>query len=287
MTASATVYTTLLHSKARLGARMDLGQGQSVAHWSNAQDRLRYENTRMHTISLYTKGGQESRRVDRGCVTGRPESLCVLPQGSVSEWDIGRSFQFVHLYLPDATLRHFMAETLDRDPARLDLSEKTFHDDPGLGALMHRLGAAAKDGTPLGARETLSELCHYLLTRPDYGGNPARQVRGGLSRAASNRVVALMHAELDRPLHLADLAAVAGLSEFHFQRMFRATHGLSPHGYLDGLRIRRAETLIAAAQPLAEIAIACGYCHQSHLTRAFRKARGMTPTAWRQAHHPG
>jgi len=162
----------------------------------------------------------------------------------------------------------------------------TFHDDPDLCALMHRLAAATRQSTLIEARETLSELCHHLLTRPEYGGNPARQVRGGLSRAASNRVVARMHAELDQPLRLADLAAEAGLSEFHFQRMFRITHGLSPHGYLDGLRIKRAEALIVAAHPLAEVALACGYCHQSHLTRAFRKARGMTPTTWRQAHLP-
>jgi AraC-like DNA-binding protein len=44
-----------------------------------------------------------------------------------------------------------------------------------------------------------------------------------------------------------------------------------------------ARRLADTDQPLAEIALACGFCDQSHLTRTFRRRTGLTPGAWRRA----
>jgi AraC family transcriptional regulator len=286
MHSERSVFDTLAaRPNARIGARMDLGHGQGVAFWSNHHDRVRYENPGLHTISLYLEGGQETRRLDLG-VQGRPGGLCVMPRGGASDWQIGGRFRFVHLYLDDDRLRHFMATTLDREPATLALPDLAFHDDPALAGLMGGLAAAVTGGEPLAARIAMNEIRHHLLTTPLYGARAGRPLRGGLGRAASRRVTAFLHDHLDQTIRLADLAALAGLSEFHFQRMFRVSHGLSPHRYLEALRTARAEALIAAGEPLAQVAIACGYANQSHLTRAFRKATGLTPLCFRRAALP-
>jgi AraC-like DNA-binding protein len=76
---------------------------------------------------------------------------------------------------------------------------------------------------------------------------------------------------------LAELAAHVALSPYHLLRAFRAETGLPPHAYLDSVRIRRAERLIAAGTPLAEVSAATGFSSQSHLTRRFRQIIGVTP----------
>lgn len=281
MPAPATVFESLSRSNARLEAARDLGQGVGLAQWSNAHDRVRYENTRMHVLSLYLENGQETRRLDRGRIAGAPGAFCLMPQGAHSDWEIGGDSRFLHLYLPDPVLRAFAAETLERDPAGIELPELTFVAAPGLARRLADL--ARTTDAPIAARAALGEVLHELLTAPGVGALRPTTVRGGLSPAVIRRLRTHIEGNLDQTLTLADLAALAGLSEFHFQRAFRTRLGLSPHAYVEARRIARAEALIAAGEPLAEVAVACGFSHHSHLTRIFRAHRGVNPSVWRAA----
>lgn len=286
MSAHAPVFDQLSQSRARLLSHLDLGRGRAAAIWSNDADRVRYHDTRLHTLSLYLVGGEEIRRMDRAAMRGHPGALCLIPQGNSSDWAIGQDFRFVHLYLADERLRHFMAATLDREPAALDLPDRTYFDEPHLAAEMTDLAIACDRGDALAAEAATARACHRLLTLPAHGGRPERRIRGGLAPAASRRVLARMRDRLDAPPSLDDLAAEANLSPFHFQRMFRLSHGLTPAAYLEDLRVGEAKRLMRAGLTLAEIATACGWCHQSAFTRAFRAATGLTPGAWRAAALP-
>ena len=82
---------------------------------------------------------------------------------------------------------------------------------------------------------------------------------------------------LGGPLDLADLAAVARLSPYHFHRSFRVTTGLTPHAFQTNLRIAHARTMLRAGDSIAGVAASCGFADQSHLTRTFRRAVGVTP----------
>lgn len=282
MTAALSVFDQLSRSRARLWHRLDVGRGRGAAVWSNDADRVRYDDTALHTLSLYLVGGEESRRLDRGAVRGWAGALTLMPAGSSSDWDIGGRFRFVHLYLDDARLRHFAEATLDRDPARVSLADRTYWEDGELAAGMVALARVCEAGDAFAAEGVIAEVCHRLLTAPG-AGTVARPVRGGLSAAVSRRVTARLRENLDRPASLEDLAAEAGLSPFHFQRMFRASHGLSPRAFLEHLRVEEAKRLMRAGVGLAEVASACGFAHQSHFTRAFRTVTGTTPGAWRAA----
>lgn len=283
MPAAVPVFDQLRRSRAHLHAALDLGRGGSAAIWSNDIDRVHYHDTKLHTLSLYLAGGEESRRMDRGAIRGHPGALCLIPQGSSSEWALGGDFRFIHLYLDDNRLRHILAATLDREPGALALPDRTFFDDAPLAAAMLDVARSCADGDGFAGSEAVARVTHRLLTLPEHGGRADRPLRGGLAAATSRRVIARMRDALDDPPSLDDLAAEAHLSPFHFQRMFRLSHGLSPAAYLEDLRLREAERLMRAGRGLADIAAACGWCHQSAFTRAFRAATGMTPGAWRAA----
>src|SRR5690606_30391219 len=93
-----------------------------------------------------------------------------------------------------------------------------------------------------------------------------------------------MRANLDRSIDLAAIAGAARLSPSHFARQFRATVGMTPHQYLLQLRVGHAMRLLTeTVWPVAEIAFACGFSHQEHLTRLFKRACGTTPAAYRKA----
>lgn len=81
---------------------------------------------------------------------------------------------------------------------------------------------------------------------------------------------------------LDELAALAGLSRFHFIRVFHAATGASPHQFLIATRLRRAaERLRACAEPVTRIALDAGFNDLSHFNRTFRRAYGMSPRQWR------
>ena len=93
-----------------------------------------------------------------------------------------------------------------------------------------------------------------------------------------------IEAYADRPLDLDQLARQAGLSPFHFLRLFAAVVGATPHQYLVRARLRRAATLLAEGdQPVTDIALDVGFGDLSNFVRTFHRAAGLSPRRFRQA----
>ena len=91
-----------------------------------------------------------------------------------------------------------------------------------------------------------------------------------------------MLAHLNQDLSLSALAQQIGFSPYHFARLFRQTIGESPHQFVLSQRIEHAQSLLKeTGQPLAQIALTCGFANQSHLTQAFRRTLGLTPAEYR------
>lgn len=174
----------------------------------------------------------------------------------------------------------------DRNGAGRSLSLRLPFEDPFLSALLECLRAEIRQGYPGGRiyGETLvaALIAHLLHNEP--GGAPATNggLRG-LSRPQLRRLDAFMREHLGEEISLKTLASVAGLSPFHFVRVFKQATGLTPHRYLLERRLERArELLLCRSRALAEVAIEAGFCDQSHLTLQFKRAYGVTPGEFRR-----
>jgi len=86
------------------------------------------------------------------------------------------------------------------------------------------------------------------------------------------------------PLDLEQIASVAGLSPFHFLRLFGAALGVTPHQYLLRSRLRRAARLLAEdGRSITTIAYEAGFADLSNFVRSFHRAAGLSPRRFRKA----
>ena len=80
------------------------------------------------------------------------------------------------------------------------------------------------------------------------------------------------------PLDLDVLAGIAGISKFHFVRLFAAAYGFTPAAYLSRRRVERAQDLLRATNlTVTEVCTAVGYSSLGSFTSRFREIVGETP----------
>ncbi|MBC3984427.1 helix-turn-helix transcriptional regulator [Streptomyces sp. AC536] len=163
---------------------------------------------------------------------------------------------------------------------KVELVPRYHFTDPLLRTLLERLVAEyAGPGPvdPLYAQSLVQAAAAVVLRVAGQGGSATARA-GGLTPRRLAEVVDFIHAHLARRVTLAELAAVAGVSESHFTRAFKASTGDSPHQYVLQRRLEHARReLVRTDRPIAEIAAEAGFADQSHLTRTMRRHDGATP----------
>lgn len=226
-------------------------------------------------------------------LAGRRES-CLVPPGGVfimpGDIEFGVTLEApldtVHFYLHRDIVDEIATEFAGNED-RLRLIPHFGDIDPLLEQIALALREQLHEASPAAALyvDHLARMAAARLLRTHASARiepkpPRRQT--GLGSAQLSRAIDYIEANLDKDPTLPDLAAVAGLSPVYFARQFKRATGLAPHQYLLRARVGRAKRLLAAGDiPIAAIALDCGFCHQEHLTRIFRKQCGMTPGAYR------
>jgi AraC family transcriptional regulator len=152
--------------------------------------------------------------------------------------------------------------------------------------------------------ETLA-LAFLLHLTATYGRSSTHKnlgPKGSLGPLQLRTVIDFIHAHLSSRITLPTLARTIGYSPFQFARLFKATTGQPPHQFVVSLRLERARRMLdqpatvrsadrrTAREPngaggdgaanLAHVALAVGFYDQAHFTNAFRRAHGMTPSAY-------
>lgn len=124
--------------------------------------------------------------------------------------------------------------------------------------------------------EVLRHVLEARLARP-----PADDL-AWLTAARLDAVDRLIESRAADGLRVPEMAANVGLSTTFFTRAFKRALGVTPHDYLLQKRLVRARRALETTRaPIAEVAFACGFAHQSHLTSLMRRELGVTPRAYR------
>lgn len=85
------------------------------------------------------------------------------------------------------------------------------------------------------------------------------------------------------PLELEAMALVAGLSKFHFHRLFSATYGLSPAAYVSERRVERAQDLLRTSNlTVTEVCHAVGFSSLGSFSSRFHELVGETPSGFQK-----
>jgi AraC family transcriptional regulator len=109
------------------------------------------------------------------------------------------------------------------------------------------------------------------------------QINGGLAAWQRRKAVAYIDEHLAEPISLAALAQLVGLSSCYFCRAFRQSFGMPPQRYQLSQRIERAKVLLARhAASVTDVSHTVGYNDTSAFCTAFRRATGLTPSAYRR-----
>jgi AraC family transcriptional regulator len=215
----------------------------------------------------------------------RPGTVSIIPSGYDGRWDISGELEISQVYLTDERLQSAAAPLTDGK--RAELVGRALFDDPVAGRVMAILSQEETSAGPhsrLFLDQALDLLCTQLVrAHSNCGVLPAPAPRRGLADWQIRRVMNYAHEHLDQEISLEDLAALVSLSRFHFCTAFRLAIGSTPHNWLVRLRMERAQQLLAGTDlTIIQVALAVGYETPSAFTASFRKAFGITPSAFRQ-----
>jgi AraC family transcriptional regulator len=188
-----------------------------------------------------------------------------------------------YIYLSPKTL----VEDGDIDFTKVGLTPRLFFENAALWATATKLsGLVENPGTASRLyAETLTKVLLLELLRLEQGSAAMpRTARGGLAAWQVRVTREFIEEHVAEQISLAELARLTRLSPIHFCRAFKRSVGLPPHQYQLRRRIERAKTLLADPRhSLTSIALECGFSLPGSFATAFRKATGMTPSAFRRA----
>lgn len=144
------------------------------------------------------------------------------------------------------------------------------------------------DDNPADRVNLASGLVFTEVDRKNRQDDPVRvDDNGVMDPAPLLPVLVHIQAHLDEELSLGRLAEVAGLSDHHFHRVFKASVGETPKRYVERLRIERAAFLLSAQErTVLDVALEAGFGSHEVFSRAFNRRMGMTPSAWRNRPYP-
>lgn len=221
-------------------------------------------------------------RENQPCAIGyTPQHMDFAPAG-MEMWGYSAGVRFVK----DATLIFDPAVLSERMATRFDdavvSTPRLRFSDDRIWPLVKLLADAVNDPDPAaqlyGDGLTVS-IAARLFAHPLEPGADSK----GLAPWQLRKVIDYLDAQLPKRIELAELAALAGLSQSHFSRAFKASTSMAPYRWQLDTRIRRAQALLIDTHAsLDQVAEATGFADAVHFGRTFRKFTLMTPAAWRR-----
>lgn len=215
-----------------------------------------------------------------------PWDFSILRPGYESIWRWNTAFRAVVLYINERRLAAMASEVFDHHVDHVLVRESFQLQDP---IIQHAIGLLATElrgerlGNSLYSEALLTQICIHVLRHHAESSLRAPRCPGALSAVQARQIADYIENHLASDLSLGALAKVAGISQFHFARLFRKRFDLPPHAYVQQRRVERArDLLVQSDMALKEIVCATGFYDQSHLTKSFKRSFDATPAEVRR-----
>jgi AraC-like DNA-binding protein len=245
-----------------------------------------------HRYQLHTHPTYVVALITHGCERVRiGNETVVAPSGTVllvnpEVWHDGEAGAeqgwAYRTFYPSATLMGAIAGELGQD--RAPLFSQSIVDDADLVQAVAAAHQSSTSGDATSAETSmLIALRKLILRHGDWGGRRREAVESFGSNSRLQIYEQVIEDRLASDLDLRRLAEAAGVTRFQVIRDFRKVLGLTPAAFIRDRRLRRANVLIQNGSDLADAAFAAGFADQSHLSRTFRAAHGMSPGMFRRA----
>ncbi|MFJ3681451.1 AraC family transcriptional regulator [Pseudomonas sp. NPDC090208] len=263
------------------------------------------EGTYFHFLAqgtaYFSLDGQPQIKLQPGDVVVLPQGathqLRSAPQSKVASFaDFVRNIQALYSKEPDATIvvcgsfgidRYMVMPAIKSLPPSIHLQAESNGATAPIAELLKQLRSEvenARMGGKMVVRNLLSTLFIYILRQ---WSESETAEAGSWFFAMQNRhiakALACIHQKPGNDWSLDNLAREAGLSRSLFAQQFRESVGETPYGYLTRWRLGIAAQLLAQTDlSIEQIAQKVGYRSEYSFNRAFKKARGRTPTKERE-----
>ena len=236
-------------------------------------------------ITIPTINGLEVERNVGGKkedVIFHPGDFCLSPGGVSLQTRWNQDLEAIHLILEPDLIAQVAHEFIDPDRVAFPCHTKAA--DP----LVYQLGLTLKGeletfgkDSKLYAASAATFLAVHLLKNYAVHKSNIEKYSGGLSPLQLKQAIDYIAAHLAEEINLGTLSSHLGLSRYYFCRLFKHSTGFSPYQYVIRCRVERAKELLKrGGLTLGEVALACGFSHQSHLYRHFKRVTGVTPKSF-------
>jgi AraC family transcriptional regulator len=219
------------------------------------------------------------------CRTRRGCSL--LSAGSLFLGSAGDTFECSHEHGEGDRCLSFQFEPWLFDQIVADVSAKAdaFGRDslPPIRSLARLTARAISARAPTQLEDVAYEIAGTALAEAQERQSGGRELSAGHQRRVAE-VVRHMEHHIDKRHAISELARLAGISPYHFVRVFRSVTGATPHQWLLRARLRAAaQQLVATRERITDIALEVGFEDLSNFVRSFRAEFGVSPRQYRLA----